>query len=496
METDTVDNYLLKALNAFPRKIAVISPDFKILATRGSIIGAEQNNFIGQKCHSIFFDKEDPCEDCPTKQIGMKQKLKTGQVLTGKLDEKKMPCVFSYPIFTTDGEIEAFVMMDFGLPRLNHLEEKLEHSNALLGNLINSSVIAVIAADMEGKTLIFNEAASQISGYSIKEALQSLDIRDLYPGNGAQKVMTKLRSEEYGGKGILKSYKADFKRKNGESIPIVLNAAIVYEKWKESATVGFFHDLREELKIKKELEKTQVQLLQSEKMASLGKLAAGVAHQLNNPLGGITLFTKLILEEYELEDNLKDDLHRILEDALRCRDTVKELLEFSRQTRYLVHPQDINKTLSRTLFLLENQTLFHNIKIIKKLSPELPWVPADIQQLNHLFMNIILNGAQAMDGKGRLTVTTRLRADKKCVSIEIADTGPGIAENILPHLFEPFFTTKEEGKGTGLGLSLVYGIVENHGGTITAANNLDKGASFIIRLPLAKDKNKGDERGK
>ena len=491
MGTDTADNYLLKVLNAFPRKIAVISPDFIILATRGAIIGADQNDFIGRKCYDTFFGKSAPCEDCPTKHIGIKQKLKMGQVLTGKLDEKKMPCVFSYPIFA-DGEIEAFVMMDFGLPRLNYLEEKLEQSNALLGNLINSSVIAVIAADLEGKTLIFNDAASQISGYSIKDALQSLDIRNLYPGNGAQKVMAKLRSEEYGGKGILKSYKANFKRKNGEIIPIALNAAIVYEKWKESATVGFFHDLREELKIKEELEKTQVQLLQAEKMGSLGKLAAGVAHQLNNPLGGITLFTKLILEEYELEDNLKDDLHRILENAQRCRDTVKELLEFSRQTRYLVHPQDINKALSRTLFLLENQTLFHNIKIVKNLSPELPLVPADIQQLNHLFMNIILNGAQAMDGKGQLTITTRLRVVKKCVSIEIADTGPGIAEDVRKHLFDPFFTTKEEGKGTGLGLSLVYGIVQNHGGTITALNNSDKGAIFIIQLPLTKDENQGD----
>lgn len=495
MKTDAVDRYLLKALNAFPRKIAVITPDFKILATRGDSIGNEQKQYIGQKCHEVFYNKHAPCKDCPTKQIGRDQKLKIGQLLAGKLDEKRMPCVFSYPVFK-DGEIDAFVMLDFGLPQLDLLEEKLEHSNALLGNLINSSVIAVIAADMKGKTLLFNEAASQISGYSIKEALESLDIRDVYPGDGALKVMAKLRSEEYGGKGILKSYKVDFKRKDGEIIPIALNAAIVYEKWREAATVGFFHDLREELKIKAELEKTQVQLLQAEKMASLGKLAAGVAHQLNNPLGGITLFAKLILEEYELDDNLKDDLHRILGDAQRCRDTVKELLEFSRQTRYLVQPQDVNKAISRTLFLLENQTLFHNITIIKKLSPDLPLVPADIQQLNHMFMNIILNGAQAMEGKGRLTILTYVMADKKRIGIEIADTGPGIPEDVRTHLFDPFFTTKEEGKGTGLGLSLVYGIVQNHGGRITAKNNADQGASFIIELPLAKDENQGDKCGK
>ena len=140
--------------------------------------------------------------------------------------------------------------------------------------------------------------------------------------------MRNLRSDEYGGKGKLQSYQVDVISKDGKIIPIYLNASIVYENGREIATIGFFHDLREELKIKEELEKTQLQLLQAEKMSSLGKLAAGVAHQLNNPLGGITLFAKLLLEEYDLEEGAKEDLHRILRDAKRCRDTVKELLEF------------------------------------------------------------------------------------------------------------------------------------------------------------------------
>ena len=273
--------------------------------------------------------------------------------------------------------------------------------------------------------------------------------------------------------------------KNGEAIPINLNAAIVYEGEAEVATIGFFHDMREILEMKENLEKTRIQLLQAEKMSSLGKLAAGVAHQLNNPLGGITLFTKLILEEYDLEDGAKDDLNRVLKDAKRCKDTVKELLEFTRQTRQLMTPHDINKAITRTLFLLENQSLFQNIEIVKDLSADLPMVQSDIQQLNHLFMNIILNAAQAMEGKGRLTLKTGLSSDDKKVRIEISDTGPGIPEDTLPRIFEPFFTTKEEGKGTGLGLSLVYGIVENHDGQIKARNIDNQGAIFIIELPLS-----------
>jgi signal transduction histidine kinase len=304
--------------------------------------------------------------------------------------------------------------------------------------------------------------------------------------------MKKLRSTENGGKGKFRSYQVNVLAKNGETIPISLNASIVYEGENEVATIGFFHDLREELRIKDKMEKIQLQLMQSEKMASLGKLAAGVAHQLNNPLGGITLFTKLVLEEHNLDDGAREDLHRILKDAERCRDIVKELLEFTRQTRHFMQPHDINQTISRTIFLLENQTLFHNIEIEKNIMPTPPPIMADTQQLNHMFMNIILNAAQAMDGKGKLTLKTCKSSDGNRLIIEISDTGPGISEDVLPHIFNPFFTTKEEGKGTGLGLSMVYGIVENHGGKIMAKSKPGQGTTFIIEFPIATQSKEGD----
>jgi signal transduction histidine kinase len=265
----------------------------------------------------------------------------------------------------------------------------------------------------------------------------------------------------------------------------------VYEGNREVATIGFFHDLRPILQVKQELEQTQIQLLQSEKMASLGKLAAGVAHQLNNPVGGITLYTKLVLEEYDLPEEARSDLTRVLKDAERCRDTIKELLEFTRQTRHLMQSHDLNRAVERTLFLLESQTLFHNIEITRDLAQKLPQVQCDIQQMNHMLMNIILNAAQAMDGQGKLLVRTNLSPGGDWVRVEVSDTGPGIPEELLARIFEPFFTTKEEGKGTGLGLSLVYGIVENHGGRISVNNRPGSGARFVIELPLNAGKKKG-----
>jgi PAS domain S-box-containing protein len=496
MESDTDKAYLLEAVDAFQKRFSVISPDFKLLSTNRPIPDNLSKDSGPPCCHQVFFNRATACERCPAVQV-----LRTGMPASERgIDNHLEPgavfCLYAYPIpggGPGSGKIDAIAILDFDFRSFDGLEEQLRRSNAFFRNLMGSSVDAIIASDLKGKILFFNDAAVEITGYSVEEALTTLNIRKLYPGDGAREVMRKLRNEEYGGKGKLKSYQVDLCNKRAEEIPIRLNAAIVYEGDREVATIGFFHDLRETLQMQAALEKTQIQLLQAEKMSSLGKLAAGVAHQLNNPLGGITLYAQLMIEEYKLEDHALEDLQRILKDAQRCSNTVKELLEFARQTRQEMRPHDINQAISRTLFLLENQALFQNIEIVKNLSPSLPLIPGDIQQLNHLFMNIILNAAEAMEGQGKLGVTTSLKADRRRVVIEISDTGPGIPDDVLPHIFEPFFTTKEEGKGTGLGLSLAYRIAESHRGRIAAKNNPDRGATFSIELPLKKDN--GDAGG-
>jgi two-component system NtrC family sensor kinase len=486
------NDIILRAVDAFNRRILVVSPRFEILSLRGRNGDLQESKVIGKKCYEVLYDRNSLCQDCPTLEVGRKREPALSPGYHPVSRPGKIPCLYSYAIFSGK-EIEAFVMLDFDFPALDALEEKLRRTNAFLNNLIQSAVDCVIAADTTGKILIFNDSAAEVFGYSVEEALNSLNIRDVYPNDNARDVMRKLRSEDYGGKGKLKTYHTDALAKNGERIPISLYAAIIYEDNREVASIGFFHDLRDRLRINAELEKTQLQLLQAEKMASLGKLAAGVAHQINNPLGGITLYAKLALEEYELQEEVRQDLGRILKDAERCRDTVKELLEFTRQTRHLMQPHDVNRAISRTMFLLENQSLFQNIEIEKKMEDFLPPVQADIQQLNHLFMNIILNAAQSMEGKGKLTLKTYQISNTGNICIEISDSGPGIPPDVLPHVFEPFFTTKEEGKGTGLGLSLAYGIVENHGGRITARNKADGGAVFCITLPVASGDGQGGQ---
>jgi signal transduction histidine kinase len=170
-------------------------------------------------------------------------------------------------------------------------------------------------------------------------------------------------------------------------------------------------------------------------------------------------------------------------------------LEFSRQTRDLKQPLNINTKITRTLFLLENQAIFQNITVEKKLDTSVPFVMADSQQMNHMLMNIILNAVQAMEEKGKLTVKSHLNAANDKVRIAISDTGPGIPEDVMPHIFEPFYTTKEEGEGTGLGLSLAYNIVENHHGNIRVKSGPKGGTTFIIDLPHTGKRSIGDESG-
>lgn len=457
-------------------------------------VGLEQA--VGSTCYELTRRRNTPCaaspEACP-----LLSAAKTGEpsmmefeFTTPNGEPVDLECTAT-PLRDAGGEVNRVIHVIRDITHRKRIEEKLRDTNqelsrslTFLRNLINSSVDAVIASDLTGRILVFNEAARQITGYSEEEAFNQIDIRDIYTGDGARDIMRKLRSEDFGGKGKLKSLEVNLLHKDGTSIPISLSAAVVYEGDREVSTVGFFYDLREKKAMEAELDKTRVQLLQAEKMASIGKLAAGVAHQLNNPLSGITLFAHILTEEYELEDAARSDVQRILNNAERCRDTVKELLKFARQTAYEIKPSNINETLQRTLFLLENQALFQNVKIEKNLSPDLPPVPADIQQLGHVFMNLILNAADAMNGHGRITVTTGLSQDHKSAVVEISDTGPGINQEALAHLFEPFFTTKEEGKGTGLGLSVAYGVIENHGGKIAARNLPEGGACFTIELPL------------
>ena len=235
-----------------------------------------------------------------------------------------------------------------------------------------------------------------------------------------------------------------------------------------------------------QLEQAQRQLIQTEKMASLGQLAAGVAHELNNPLGTITMFGRMLQKEFVDNEKIRHDIDLIVQEADRAAKIVKDLLSFSRETKIKPGLVNINTVVEEGLSLFLKQSLFHNIDVQKELEPSIPSTFADPDLLKQVILNIVLNGAQAMDGKGILTIASRAEDEGRKIRIEIGDTGKGIPKEYLHRLFDPFFTTKE--KGTGLGLALVYGIVSKHQGTIDVESEMGKGTTFIILLPVLDQK--------
>ena len=250
------------------------------------------------------------------------------------------------------------------------------------------------------------------------------------------------------------------------------------------ASVGIFSDLRETLKIQKKLEESQTQLIQAEKIASLGRLAAGVAHEINNPLAGILIYTELLGQQMAENDENRQYIQEIIDQTLRCRQIVTRLLEFSRQSLGQKTLFDVNQVINRCVQLLSHQATFHNVKIDLELDPELPQILGDVVELQQVFTNLLINAADAMQGTGLITVTSHKASAGNSITLSFADTGSGIPAEIRDKIFEPFFSTKPVGKGTGLGLFIVFGVIQRHGGSIQVDSAPGGGTIFTITLPL------------
>jgi two-component system NtrC family sensor kinase len=230
-----------------------------------------------------------------------------------------------------------------------------------------------------------------------------------------------------------------------------------------------------------QIKKIHSQLYRSDKLASLGKLAAGVAHEINNPLTGILTNASLLVEDIAADDPRHADVEIIVKETIRCREIVKRLLDFAKQTKPQKRPTNINTLVETIILLVRNQTSFRGVEIVKNLAPELPETLVDMDQIQQVLINIILNAAEAMTNGGTLHISSEGAHDGESVLVKFADSGPGISEEIRERIFDPFFTTKEH--GTGLGLSISYGIVELHGGSISVESTPGKGSTFTVQLP-------------
>jgi signal transduction histidine kinase len=231
------------------------------------------------------------------------------------------------------------------------------------------------------------------------------------------------------------------------------------------------------------LNATQDHLVHSEKLASLGQLAAGVAHEINNPLGAILLYSESMLNECAEADPSRDDLSKIVSETKRCKRIVADLLNFSRQHQVVLQPTNIHEMLQELIDQAPRRIKTVVIQFETDFDPNLPTLDCDPAQLRQVFLNLIVNAVEAMPQGGTLTVHTH-KGPGETVTVEVRDTGNGIPHEDLGKLFTPFFTTKPIGKGTGLGLAIAYGIIKMHRGQISVRSQVGKGTTFIINLPI------------
>jgi two-component system NtrC family sensor kinase len=243
------------------------------------------------------------------------------------------------------------------------------------------------------------------------------------------------------------------------------------------------------------LQKAHEQLTRSEKLTALGEMAAGVAHEINNPLGGILLYGNLVLEDLPENGTARENMKKIIHQTNRCKNIVQGLLDFSRTpTGDMLHLR-INELVTASLNLVKDQAIFHGIEVETRFAENLPEVNGDPSRLEEVFLNLFINAADAMKEKGgRLRITTSSTVNR--VKVIITDTGKGIDQVHLPHIFEPFFTTKDPGQGTGLGLSIAYGVIKRHNGFIDAESAPGKGTTFIVSLPSCEAGEGGNGTGR
>jgi two-component system NtrC family sensor kinase len=484
--------YLYQILDETPNGVMVVSLKHQVLYANpaaNGLLGVVYRNVVDTDLEVLlgpenqwffyligqFFDNLAEIQKSRIRQII--------QMKTAENETKILDAVLTYPPSHPD----YYLLYLIDITDRKRLETQLRRRNAFFNDLINSSVDGIIAADMTGKVILFNNAALNLLGYAEQQDLENFHVTGLYKDDLAYEIISRMRSDDFGGKGKLLHHEIKVRHKDGHDIPVQFSGGIIYDKDKEIATFGIFTDLRAMLKIEEDLEQTHNMLMQSEKMAGLGRLAAGVAHEINNPMSGIMLYASLVMEEIGDNHQVGEDLQTIIHEAERCKVIVADLLEFSHQTSYEMEPIDINEVLQKTLGILKNQPLYHNISVQLNLADSLSPILGNTIRLNQVVMNLLVNAAQAMEGNGTIQITSRSRANKGVNEILIRDSGPGIAADLLEKIFEPFFTTKTTGEGTGLGLSVSYAIVKEHKGTIRAISSADEGTTFTLKFPAVVD---------
>jgi two-component system NtrC family sensor kinase len=399
--------------------------------------------------------------------------------------------------------------LEQGRTQLQQSAQELGKTRDTLENIVQSSVDAIVATDPKGRITFANRSMQElILGQAGQEdKLLGVPMSQLYSGGlgEARKIMSVLRK-----RGRLMNYETTMVS-NGRVIPILTSASLLKEeRGAVIGTLGVIKDLTEKKRLEEDLKKAQAELVQTEKLVAIGRLASGVAHEMNDPLTSILTFGNLLREDTPEGEPNRESLDIILKEATRAKRIVSDLLSFSRESKPSMEWVDLNDVLNMSLLLLEKQGVMEGIEVRMDLAEELPLVRVDSGQMHQVFSNLLLNSVQAMTpdpsakepsqfpcGQRKLFLRTRFgeTPDESFsissslggpfIRVVFQDTGPGIPPENLSRVFDPFFSTKGTGEGTGLGLYIVSGILKNYGAQYHLESTVGRGTTFTIDFPLS-----------
>lgn len=460
------------------------------------ITGFKREEVLNKDCCEIL--KSELCEEsCP-----LKETMETGKsvfhyeiMITTKAGDNVPVNITTSPLRSRNNEIIGAVENFRDLTKHKGLWGKLREERNKAQQYLNIAGVIIVAINENGIVSLINRKGCEVLGYKEDEIMNRNWFDLCVPERDRNDRKETFRQVMAGEKEEAEDYENIIVTKSGEERIIAWhNTTLMDGKGNIIGTLSSGEDIT----IRKQ---TEEELIQSEKMASLGQLAASVVHEVNNPLAGIMVYIKLFLKKYK-EKKLQDEktetqLLKMEKELDRTTRIIRNLLTFARQSEPSMNPVEINKIIDAALPLVENQINLENIILKKNLDPQLPLVQADFDKIQQVLINIMLNAIQAMPEGGTLTIASstaqgiRIGASyKNTVRIDITDTGIGIPKENLKRLFTPFFTTKEKGVGVGLGLSVVHGIIGKHKGRIDVESEPGKGTTFRIYLE-AMDGQKG-----
>ncbi len=363
-------------------------------------------------------------------------------------------------------------------------EAFLRKSEARFRELADLLPQTVFEVDLHGKLLFANRTAFEVFGYSQEDLDQGLNVLDLFLPKVRERIS--VNTQRILGGEMLNGIEYTALKKDGRTFPIEVYVCPVIQDNQPAGLRGIAIDITERKAAEEAQKKLQEELVDAEKLAAVGTCAAGIAHEVKNPLSIIIQGVEYLKSAVESDTALLDVMERIKRSALRADNIIKGLLSFTRQTPIQAENMDITPIIEETLSFVEYQIKAKDIKIVRQYAPDLPNVTVDSNQIKQVFVNLLLNSFEAMQNGGTVTISaeaTRNEKDKRYLQVSIADTGCGIPENKLEKVFDPFYTTKDTPGNAGLGLSVTKGIIDKHHGKIRIESETDKGTRVIIGLP-------------